>query len=293
MVGAFLAGIWYANERSSQKIKDHPLLARRIFLENPNDTIINFEPLRSKLRQELAHYGENSSLYFEYLPTGTSIRIGDSTQLIGASLLKLPYVMDLYHLAEIGKINLQSKVQLKAEWLDTAYGQLHQRGAGAELTVRELAQAALRYSDNTAINGVRALVDEQRLPPQESSFHALDIEFATTEAATISLTARSFSSFLKCLYFSCYLAPDHSQELLQELSVGSVGGDRLPKYLPTDLTIAHKIGVLGQAVQSDCGIVYVQKRHYVLCVILKESQDRGSEVIAQLSKYVYDYVKNR
>jgi len=54
--------------------------------------------------------------------------------------------------------------------------------------------------------------------------------------------------------------------------------------------IAHKIGVAGNQVQSDCGIVYIPERPYLLCVMLGENKERGSEVIAQVSRQAYDYV---
>jgi beta-lactamase class A len=245
------------------------------------------------LRQELVYYDGKSSLYFEYLPTGTSIRVGDSTQLIGASLLKLPHVMDLYHLVELGKVNLDQKVKLQESWLDGEYGDLYQKGAGYELTIRELVRIALKNSDNTAVNAVKSIVDGQHLEARDSSFQALDVDFGANVDKTVELSARAYSSFLKCLYFACYVDGDSSQELLGYLSTSVVGKERIPKYLPPDVSVAHKIGVLGQETQGDCGIVYLPKRNYVLCVMLKESQAKGSEVIAQLSKYVYDYVASQ
>lgn len=289
--GSFAIGNWFASKHLSDQTRQHPLLAKRLFIENANDPIINFEPLRSKLRSELAFYGDQkASLYFEYLPTGTSIRIGSNTQLVGASLLKLPAVMDLYHLAEEKKLNLDDRVTLRGEWLDDQFGELYKKGTGYSLSIRELAKIALEQSDNTAINGVQSIVQSHRLESSKSSFNALDVEFTDTEMSNLELSARSYSSFLKCLYFACYVSTDDSQEILEYLSHTAVGRERLPKYLPESVTVAHKIGVAGEDTQADCGIVYVQHRNYVLCVMLTETKEKGSEVIAQLSKYVYDYV---
>ncbi|HTE58342.1 MAG TPA: serine hydrolase [Verrucomicrobiae bacterium] len=287
---SFFAGSQWAQDRIVHKPDAYPLLAKRLFIEDPSDTIINFEPLRSKLRDELSYYSNNASLYFEYLPTGTSIRVGDSKQLVGASLLKLPYVMDLYHLAELKRLNLDDKITLKSEWLDDQYGELHKKGAGHSLTIRELTRIAIQDSDNTAINGVKSLVADAKLDPKDSSFNALDVDFGTKQDKTVELSSRAYSSFLKCLYFACYLSKGDSQEVLSYLSHTTVGDDRLPKYIPKSTTVAHKIGVLGEKIQGDCGIVYVEHRNYVLCVLLEEGQTKGSEVIAELSKHVYDYV---
>ena len=293
---SFLLGArWHGDTEAETEAKSqavtHPLLASRIFNENAPDTIINFEPLRRQLRAELASYGAaNASLYFEYLPTGTSIRIGDNTQLIGASLLKLPFVMDLYYLEDMNKFNMDDKVELKAEWLNSQYGELYKKGAGYKLSIRDLVKITLEDSDNTALNGVQAIASSYKLPPAESSFNALDVDFTDSETTMLSLTARSYSSFLKCLYFACYVSPDHSQEILGYLTETSVGTERMVKYLPNETLVAHKIGTLGERTQSDCGIVYVKNRNYVLCVMLNDDQAGGGEVIAKLSDYVYKYV---
>ena len=50
---AFFAGKLYTNYQSKNLYKSHPLLAKRIFLEDANDSVINFAPLRNKLQSEL------------------------------------------------------------------------------------------------------------------------------------------------------------------------------------------------------------------------------------------------
>ena len=43
----------------------YPLLSRRIFVENPNDPIIDFEPLRQSLRDYYEKNKLSGSVYFE------------------------------------------------------------------------------------------------------------------------------------------------------------------------------------------------------------------------------------
>ncbi|QQR52229.1 hypothetical protein IPG36_06735 [bacterium] len=81
----------------------YPLLAKRILIDNPNDAIVKFVPLRKEIERRFQELQVPFSFYFEYLPTGTSIRNGDDVALVGASLFKLPIVMDLYKAAELGK----------------------------------------------------------------------------------------------------------------------------------------------------------------------------------------------
>lgn len=287
----FFWGMWYSGYQADLELSSHKLLAKRIFLSKPNDLLVNFEPLRADLRKDLAYYDGKVSLYFEYLPTGTSIRMGEKEHLVAASLLKVPAVMELYQLAEQDDVNLDDTITLKEEWLDAGYGELYKKGAGYTSTIREFAELALEKSDNTALNAIQSVVDAHATEKMTSAYEALDVDYVDDAHTNLSLSARAYASFLKCLYFACYISPDSSQEIMTSLTRSTYGEDgRLGKYIPSDVKIAHKIGVAGDQVQSDCGIVYVPNRHYILCVMLNEEQGRGGEVIAQLSKKVYDYV---
>lgn len=290
-VASFFGGMWYSSVQTDSKQKAHNLLAKRIFLSKPSDILVNFEPLRAELREELAYYDGSISVYFEYLPTGTSIRVGDAEQLVAASLLKVPVIMELYSLAESGDVELDKKISLKEEWLDSNYGDLYKKGVGYTATIREFAEITLEKSDNTALNAVQSVVDAHSSRKTTSAFDALDVDYLNLGSSSVSLNARSYASFLKCLYFSCYVSTDSSQEIMTYLTRSTYGKDgRIGKYIPSNVKIAHKIGVAGDEAQSDCGIVYLPNRNYILCVMINEDKDRGSEVIAQTSKKVYDYV---
>ena len=291
IVISFLWGMLYSGYRTDAQLSNHDLLAKRIFLSKPNDILVNFELLRADLRKDLAYYDGKVSLYFEYLPTGTSVRIGESEHLVAASLLKVPAVMQLYQLVEQDDVNLDDTVTLKEEWLDSGYGDLYKKRAGYTSTIREFAKIALEKSDNTALNAVQSVVDAHVTEKTTNVYETLDVDYVDDSQTNLSLSARAYASFLKCLYFACYISPDSSQEIMTYLTQSTYGEDgRLGKYIPREVKIAHKIGVAGNQVQSDCGIVYVPNRHYILCVMLNEEQGRGGEVIAQLSKKVYDYV---
>lgn len=291
IVAGFFGGMWYSGVQTDRQLEEHNLLAKRIFLSRPNDILVNFEPLRAELRNELEYYDGKVSLYFEYLPTGTSIRLGDAQQLVAASLLKVPAVMELYNLSEQDDVNLDDTISLKEEWLDSNYGDLYKNGVGYTATIREFAEITLEKSDNTALNTIQSVVDTHATKKTTSAYDALDVDYVDSDHTNLTLNARSYASFLKCLYFSCYVSADSSQEIMTYLTHSTYGQDgRLGKYIPSDVKVAHKIGVAGNEVQSDCGIVYVPNRNYLLCIMLNEEKGRGGEVIAQTSKKVYDYI---
>jgi beta-lactamase class A len=271
--------------------KKYPLLATDVVGNNPNDILINFVPLRNTLEDKFKSVNAKQSFYFEYLPDGTSIRIGADEQLTAASLIKVPLVMNLYRGAELGRVNLDERVTISSDELDNAYGDLYKRGAGFTLTLREAAQYALRDSDNTATH---VIFDHMKnvLNYDEQSLARLDIDQNIEDGQAV-ITARSYSSVLKGLYFSAYLNNADSQELLKYLAQSSAI-NRLAKGVPAGVPVSHKIGVYNANwAESDCGIVYVPKRPYVICVMVGLPEDQADQFIAEVSKTVYNFVSKQ
>lgn len=267
----------------------YPLLAKRLFVENPSDTIINFSPLRDQIRNYVRSQSIEGSIYFEYLPTGTSIRIEGDSELIAASLMKMPVIMDLYRAYELGRVDIDSTVPLQKEWLDNRFGSLYQKGEGYRISLREAAKLALRDSDNTAYAAV-LFTTNKLLALDENSIASLDVQFNRDGNREILISARSYTSFLKCLYFSCFNTQEHSNEMLSYLA-DTPFNERLKLAIPQSVPIAHKIGTFSDSIQSDCGIVYVPVRNYAVCVMLRStSEQEGNTHISEISKMIYEYV---
>ena len=271
---------------------DYPLLARRIFLENPSEAIVNFSPLRKTLNQYFEDNKITGSLYFEYLPTGTSIRIAGDEKEVAASLIKLPAALDLYKAHELGTLNLDQEVTVLPEYLDDEFGSLYRKGAGYKISLREAAKIMLKDSDNTALKIIASALNG-KIPEEINSFTFLDADFTQNIDLTISISPRSYSSFLKCLYFSCYLEKKHSQEILDILSETKFTS-RIVSGVGDDIKVAHKIGNFGQTTQNDCGIVYLENKNYVLCVMIDGPDNSETDKkIAELSKLTFDYLSNK
>ncbi len=269
---------------------DYPFLSPRIFADNPNDILIRFFPLRKEIEAKFSTLPADTqySFYFEYLPSGTSMRIGDDNELIAASLIKVPLVMNLYRAAEMGKINLNTVVTIEASELDDAYGDLWKKGANTKMTLRELAQLALSESDNTAS---RTIYDHVKglLKEEDQSLAQLDVD-QNLENGQAVINAKSYTSVLKSLYFASYVDRNSSNEILSFLSQ-STENRRLTKHLPSGLKVAHKNGVYNQEwTESDCGIIYVPKRPYTICMMVGLPETEANNFIADVSKTIYNYV---
>src|SRR3989344_519552 len=304
LANAFLWSRFKGNRQESSEVKkvDYPFLARRIFAENPNDIIVNFVPLRRELSEYIASQPEKIGVSFEYLPTGLGIGINDRESFFRASLVKVPGVMSAYKLIEEGKLSKDEQLTLEEYHLDSTYGTLWQRGTGATLSVEEAITFTLVESDNTAyevlnerINGI-LLADIGKEQNIDDVYDYLDIP-RDNEGLTQEITPRNYSSILPSLFFSAYLTYEDSNEVL-EILTQTTYDKGISRPLPDDVKVAHKFGIHNIeseekfAVHSDCGIVYLPLRPYILCVMVASgNQESTSQYMQDISQKIFNFVK--
>ncbi len=274
----------------------YPLLSPRIFIQNRNDIIINFTDLRSELNAFVsAQKNMRTGVYFEYLPSGVSIGVNATDEFISASLIKVPFIMGIYKMIETGQLTKDTVITLKKEDLDPNFGSLWKRGEGATLTVDEAMQLTLRESDNTA---ALALDHFSSADPIRKIYDALDIPVDWSSDQPV-VSPKNYSSVFRCLYLSCYLSYEGSQKILTFLT-DTIFHDGIPAGVPASVPVAHKIGIYdspnsGKRVRLDCGIVYVPKRPYILCILgeaEKGQEQRISDFAREVSGQIYRFVEN-
>ncbi len=286
--GPMLYSTWI---RSAQ----FPLLSPRIFAQNRNDIIINFTTLRGQIRTFMENQKDmHVGVYFEYLPSGVSVGVNEKDNFISASLIKVPLIMGITKMIERGKISPSQTITLEASDLDRNFGQLWQRGAGATLTVQEAIDLTLKESDNTAARALDRLVTND---PIREVYDALDIPTDWTGPLPV-VSPKNYSSVFRCLYLSCFLSFEHSQQILRTLTQTAFNESGIAAGVPQFVPVAHKIGMFDSSksderVRLDCGIVYVPKRPYVLCILGEAktgTENQINEFAQQMSDLIFRYV---
>lgn len=272
------------------KSNTYQFLSKRIFSEDQNDIIINFVPLRTALREYLKEQKEEIGVYFEYLPSGTSIGVNDQMEVRFASLIKLPVIMAVYKQIEQGALKKDTVLTISEENIHQGFGELWKKGAGTKITVEEAIMLALIDSDNTAL---RVLVSSLPQGAIEHVFENLDITIDTGQGYPI-ISPKNYSSILRSLYLSSYLEFNHSNEILNILTKTNFN-DKLPAGVNPEVKVAHKIGTFeigeGESVFSDCGIIYVPNRPYALCIMVTSDEDASRTHMVHISKMVYGYIQ--
>ena len=158
------------------------------------------------------------------------------------------------------------------------------------MTVEETIRLSLVNSDNTASNILRSTIPALAI---DRVFDSLDIPKDTKGVFHI-ISPKNYSSILRSLYLSSYLTEASSNEILGILTM-TVFNDKIAAGVPKNIKVAHKIGVFStkdelEETYGDCGIVYVPKRPYVICIMTKSNETESREHMQHISKMIYGYV---
>lgn len=101
-------------------------------------------------------------------------------------------------------------------------------------------------------------------------------------------TAKDIAEILEDIYEGKVVNKEVSREMLDILKRQKIN-DRIPKYLPPDVQVAHKTGELDY-VKHDAGIVFTKRGDYIIVVLSETKNPKiAAEKIAVFSKDVYDY----
>lgn len=264
--------------------REYPHLSKRILQEYQNDILISFNTLRDELNAVSAPWGNTFGFYFEYLPTGVSIGINSTADFYTASLVKVPIIMAFLKNVEDGEFDIDKKVVIESRHADPAFGSLW-KNVGKEISLRDAVRLSLTESDNTASMILRDFISEEDLI---SVYEGLDMELVVEQKQGV-LNARQYTSILKALYFASIVNKENSEMILDYLA-DSKFKDKLAAGVPEGTDVANKIGVLPGQLYSDCGIVYVPRRPYVLCMISGTDEETARQRMKQVSTIVYKFV---
>jgi beta-lactamase class A len=237
------------------------------------------------------------SYYIEDLQTGRTIVWNENQPLPAGSVIKLPIAVSVFEQELAGKLQLDAEVVLKATDKADGSGVLKRSRSGTRLTITNLLELMLQRSDNTATNMLTDLLGLEQI---NGSCQRQGLTATCMPRYIMDLTARDnkienytsatdMGRLLKALYSRQILDPPTSAQLLDILK-GQHVRDRLPRYLPPGVVIAHKTGLMKDACH-DVGIIYGRNHDYVVAVLTSEfgSYTQAKQAIGQIGRAVYLY----
>lgn len=281
-VGLFVYVLFTATKNTPSP-KDYPLLDAALGFRSKKDLIVNLEPLR----QELIRIGKENdvSIYFEFLNTGANISVNKDSAFWPASLMKIPVGMAVMRKIEKGEWSFDNELLLLPEDKNSEFGELYRLPDNSRFTVERLLREMLVNSDNTARSIFMRNLDFAEI---QVVLDHLGIEDIFN--SDLKIQTKKYSIFWRSLYTASFLSPENSQKLIELMSQSSAT-KYLRRGIPENIMFSHKIGVSGDTIYSDSGIVYAPNRPYILTVMLsKPSEADATALMEEISRKVYSYV---
>lgn len=208
-----------------------------------------------------------------------------------ASSIKIAVLAELYRQAQQGKLKLTDPYTVNAADLVPDSDIMGGLTPGlTRITLRDLATMMVTVSDNAATNvlidrvgmeNVNAFLDSLALKHTRLRRKMMDLKAAAEGRENVSSPAEMMS-LLEALYRGKVLNKEMTDDFFKVLSTHK--DSWIPRDLPDDLKIANKPGAL-EGVRNDSGVILVEKRPYILCVMttyLRRERD-GEEAITRIS----------
>lgn len=257
--------------------------------------------LWSKLESSISEVDRNLDgvlgVAIEDLTTGQKVLLRADSVFPQASSIKIAVLAELYHQDQLavhgtsGKARLTDLYTMQSADLVVDSDIMGGLTPGVtRITNRDLATMMVAVSDNSATNvlidrvgmdNVNALLDTLGLHNTRLRRKMMDIKAAAEGRENIS-TPQEMMTLLENIYNGKVLGKESTADFFKMLSTHKSGF--LTRKLPDDVQIANKPGEL-EAVRNDSGIVFLQNRPYIICVMttyLARERD-GEEAIAKIS----------
>jgi beta-lactamase class A len=247
--------------------------------------------LESKIEQVDQQLDGVMGVAIEDLTTGDHYYLHEDEVFAQASSIKVTVLANLYLQAQQGKLKLTDLYTVQSSDLVPDSDIMNGLTPGTtRVTLRDLATMMVAVSDNAATNvliervgmaNVNAMLDSLSLTHTRLRRKMMDLEAAKQGRENIS-TPREMMTLLDAIYHDKLLGKDAKEDFFKVLSTNK--SSFIPRELPPGLKVANKPGEL-EAVRNDSGIVFVEGRPYIICVMtsfLRNERD-GEDAIAKVS----------
>jgi len=250
-----------------------------------------WQKLESAIQQVDQHLDGVMGVAIEDLANGDHYFLHEDEVFAQASSIKIAVLANLYLQVQQGKLKLTDLYMVQSSDLVPDSDIMNGLTPGVtRLTLRDLATMMVAVSDNSATNvlidrvgmqNVNAMLDSLGLTHTRLRRMMMDLEAAKEGRENIS-TPREMMTLLDAIYQGKLLNKEFAADFFKVLSTNK--DSFIPHDLPADLKIANKPGEL-EAVRNDSGIVFVEARPYVICVMTAflSNERAGEEAITKVS----------
>ncbi len=276
----------------------------------------SLQQLRNSIRSRFDTTTQGTfALAFKNLAdTSDTIFINDREMFHAASTMKVPVLIEAFKQMDEGKFKLSDSIKVynhfksivdssiyQLDSTDDSYPDLYHY-IGQKRTIRDLLLHMIINSSNLAADIMIEKVGPHSITPTMRSLGADSIlvvrgveDIKAYEAGISDSTdARDLMILFAKMAKGELVSPQASKKMISILKQQKLN-DKIPAKLPGSVQVAHKTGAI-TGVHHDAGLIILPDgRKYVLVLLSKNAPDtkKVTRMFANISKDVYDYVKNK
>lgn len=257
--------------------------------------------VRARIKEMEQETGGRIAVSFRDLLSGRRFSYKGTCAFLSASTIKILLLAELLRQAEAGKFSLSGSIILGEKDRTGGDGILKELDPGHIFTVRELALLMIIVSDNEATNRLLDLVGMKNVNRLTETLHLsaawwgrkMMDEAARQRGDENFICSDDLTLLLTKIYRGTLISKKASAFMLDALK-RQQQGERLQRYLPDAVPLAHKCGDLA-GVENDAGIFLFPNHPYVLTVLTNQmpSSLAGKRAIGRISRLFYEILKTQ
>lgn len=247
-----------------------------------------FSDLKHTIDNALAGSRGNYSIAVKNLKTGESYYLNEHKVFDPGSLYKIWIMAVAFNQIQSGQLKEDEILSQDVQVLNNEFGIDPQYAELTDGTITLSVKDALEQMITISHNYAALLLTEKIKLSSVSDFLAQNNFKESMVGGSPTTTADNIAMFFEKLYKG-ELADAQNTKRMTELLKKQTFDKKLPKYLPSEISIAHKTGEIDY-LSHDAGIVFTDKGDYIIAVLSESDYPPGAEErIAQISDAVYRY----
>jgi len=272
------------------------------------DKKINYNILEKKIVSKFNDETGNFALAFKNLDDGKEILINENEIFHAASTIKTAVMIEFYRQLHQGKLSLKDTLQIKNEFKSIVDGSMYKLSEfddsdkntynklGQYYSINNLIYEMITISSNFATNILIEYIGANNVTKSMKEIGALNIDVLRgvedIKAFELGLNNTTSAKDLLIIYEKLAkgkIIDNESSAIMIDILKDQKYDDIIPKYLPKNIEIANKTGMI-TGVHHDSGIVFLKDgRKYVIVLLSKNMSDMesGTEMMARISELIY------
>ena len=238
--------------------------------------------------------------YIKDLKSGRVISFRDRAAMPSASLVKMPVMVAVYEAIAAGQLSRNERLPVLERHKVSGCGPTAGIPSGQTQSVRELLENMITISDNTATNILveRVGMDAVNRACRQYGLYQTDMirdvmDLAARDHGVENMTsARDMGQFMESLERGEFIGNDYCEEMRAILLRNKLR-DRIPRFLPMELPVAHKTGLMYNVVH-DVGALYFRDRTVIVSALTRDSPSYwvSKEFIGKVALRVYEAMRD-